>query len=87
MRFLYYLITATFNVYTAIVFVDLILSWFPILSLYRVREWTGRLTEPLLAPIRRFVPSALGLDFSPAILLIILNLLEKLLLTLLFWFA
>lgn len=87
MRFLYYLITATFNVYTAIVFVDLILSWFPIRSLYRVREWTGRLTEPLLAPIRRFVPSALGLDFSPAILLIILNLLEKLLLTLLFWFA
>jgi YggT family protein len=86
-RFLYYLITATFNVYTAIVFVDLILSWFPIRSLYRVREWTGRLTEPLLAPIRRFVPSALGLDFSPAILLIILNLLEKLLLTLLFWFA
>lgn len=87
MRFLYYLITATFNVYTAIVFVDLILSWFPIRSLYRLREWTGRLTEPLLAPIRRIVPTALGLDFSPAILLILLNLVEKLLLTLLFWFA
>ncbi|MCI1283117.1 YggT family protein [Lacticaseibacillus songhuajiangensis] len=87
MRFLYYLITATFNVYTAIVFVDLILSWFPIRSLYRLREWTSRLTEPLLAPIRRVIPTALGLDFSPAILLILINLLEKLLLTLLFWFA
>jgi YggT family protein len=86
-RFLYYLITATFNVYTAIVFVDLILSWFPIRSLYRLREWTSRLTEPLLAPIRRVIPTALGLDFSPAILLILINLLEKLLLTLLFWFA
>lgn len=87
MRFLYYLITATFNVYTAIVFVDLILSWFPIRSLYRLREWTSRLTEPLLAPIRRVIPTALGLDFSPAILLILINLMEKLLLTLLFWFA
>lgn len=84
MLFLYYVITTAFNVYTAVVFVDLILSWFPIRSLDRVREWTGRLTEPLLAPIRRVVPTALGLDFSPAILLVLLNLVEKLLLTVIF---
>ena len=84
MLFLYYVITTAFNVYTAVVFVDLILSWFPIRSLDRVREWTGRLTEPLLAPIRRVVPTALGLDFSPAILLVLLNLVEKLLLNVIF---
>ena len=37
---------------------------------YQLREWVFRLTEPLLAPIRRMLPSSGGVDFSPMILLL-----------------
>jgi YggT family protein len=39
---------------------------------------TSALTEPLLAPIRRVLPSVGGLDFSPLVLLFGLRLLERL---------
>ncbi|MBM4319458.1 MAG: YggT family protein, partial [Deltaproteobacteria bacterium] len=41
---------------------------------------TGLLTEPLLAPIRKVLPAVGGLDFSPMILLLALQLLRNLLL-------
>ena len=47
---------------------------------YELREWIYRLTEPLLAPIRRMLPSSSGVDFSPMILLLILYILRRLLL-------
>lgn len=34
-----------------------------------------RFTEPLLRPIRRFIPTVAGFDFSPLIALILLQLL------------
>ncbi len=37
---------------------------------YEVRQWVFRLTEPLLAPIRRRLPSSGGADFSPMVLLL-----------------
>ena len=37
---------------------------------YQLREWVFRLTEPLLAPIRRLLPSSGGVDFSPMVLLL-----------------
>lgn len=37
---------------------------------YQLRDWVFRLTEPLLAPIRRLLPSRSGVDFSPMILLL-----------------
>ena len=42
------------------------------------------ITEPILAPIRRIMPrTALPIDFSPIIAILLLNLIEKLLLGLL----
>lgn len=37
-------------------------------------------TEPLLAPIRRFLPSAGMVDFSPLVLMLLLGLLVRLVL-------
>jgi YggT family protein len=36
-------------------------------------------TEPILAPIRRALPMAAGMDFSPLVALLLLNLVERLL--------
>lgn len=52
-----------------LVFARFLLSWVNIGS-YEIREWVFRLTEPMLAPIRRLMPATAGLDFSPMILLL-----------------
>lgn len=52
-----------------LIFARFILSWVNIGS-YEIREWVFRLTEPMLAPIRRLMPATAGLDFSPMILLL-----------------
>ncbi len=46
-----------------------ILSWVSIGS-YELRDIVFRLTEPILAPVRRILPSSAGVDFSPMIVLI-----------------
>jgi YggT family protein len=63
-----------FSVYTIVIFARIILSWIQIPSLYQVAVIVYKLTEPLLKPIRKYVPPYKmgGLDLSPMILLIIL---------------
>ena len=60
-----------------------ILSWVNLGS-HEIREWVFRLTEPLLAPVRRILPPSAGLDFSPMIVLIAAWILRSLLLQILF---
>ncbi len=62
--------------YLVVVFVRVVLSWFPlqadspVMPLVRV---TNALTEPVLAPIRRALPTmrvgAGAIDFSPMVLM------------------
>jgi len=42
-------------------------------------KWTMQVTEPLYAPIRNALPSMGGLDLSPLVLIVGLNLLQMLL--------
>jgi YggT family protein len=48
-----------------------------------IQRTIGLIVEPLLAPIRRIVPPISGLDFSPLILIILLEVLARLLTSLL----
>ena len=62
------------SAYTIVIFFRVILSWIQIPSLYPVAVIVYKLTEPLLKPIRKYVPPHKmgGLDISPMILLVIL---------------
>jgi len=72
-----------------VTFVDLFVPLFSLLLLVRVvmsyvasphnRFFVGmvNLTEPLLAPVRRVLPSSPGLDFSPLVVLLLLQLLQS----------
>jgi len=62
------------SAYTIVIVFRVILSWIQIPSLYPVAVIVYKLTEPLLKPIRKYVPPHKmgGLDLSPMILLIIL---------------
>lgn len=66
------------RVYTFIVIIKVILSYF--LSPYHpVREAVDRLVDPLLDPIRRNIPPIGMFDFSPLILIILIQVVDSLL--------
>lgn len=67
-----------FNVYSLIVLLAVIASWLKLPAEHPLVRVTSALTEPLLAPIRRALPSSGGLDFSPMLLLLALRLLQRL---------
>lgn len=51
----------------------------PYSQIYEVYRFIYNLTEPLLAPIRRFLPPMGGIDFSPLILFLIISFLQRML--------
>lgn len=59
------------SVATAVVLVAVILSWAPNRSL--ISDVFERLSEPLLAPLRRVIPPIGGFDLSPLVLLVVLQ--------------
>jgi YggT family protein len=80
--FLVLFIRVIFEVFIWVVIASSILSFF--MSPYHpVREALDRIVNPFLEPIRRLLPSAGGLDFSPLILILALNALERFLIILL----
>ena len=63
------------TVITWLVIVKVVLSYF--MSPYHpIRESIDRIVEPLLAPIRRILPQTGMIDFSPLVLIILLQVLE-----------
>ncbi len=75
---LLWLIHTVINIYFWIILASVILSWLVAFNIVNrsnqfVRQLGSaleRLTEPLLRPIRRFLPDLGGIDISPIILLI-----------------
>ena len=80
--FVFIFVRVVFELLIWIVIANALLSFF--LSPYHpVREALDRIVAPLLNPIRSLVPPAGGLDFSPLILILVLNLIQRLLIGLL----
>lgn len=69
------------QVLTIMIIVDSVLSFF-MSPLHPVREALGRILQPMYAPIRRVIPSAGGLDFSPVVLILLVQVVETLLVSL-----
>ncbi len=65
---------------TLVIFGRVLLSWIPTRLPWGLNDFIFSVTEPILAPIRRALPLAAGMDFSPLIALVLLQLLERLLL-------
>ncbi|HLD93802.1 MAG TPA: YggT family protein [Anaerolineales bacterium] len=76
------LIILLINILTILILGHVLLTW--IVSPYHpLREALDRIVEPMLAPIRRILPFAGGLDFSPLVLLLLVQLIGRLLIGLL----
>ncbi len=74
------LIVRLIEVYEFLIAAWCLLSWIPSSSrqLMSVREALGTLVEPYLSLFRRFIPTFSGMDFSPIVALIVLQLVERL---------
>lgn len=62
-----------FGALTLAVFARVILSWVPTRLPWGLNEFVLSVTEPILGPIRRLLPAAAGMDFSPLIALIVIQ--------------
>jgi len=59
--------------------VAVILSWVPVRRSNPLVTLVRRLTEPVLAPLRALLPPMGGVDFSPMLLLLVLQFLKQIL--------
>jgi YggT family protein len=64
-------------IYTAILLIYAVVSWFPDLRRGRWTYYLAALVEPVLMPIRRIIPPMGGLDIAFLVLLLILQLLVR----------
>lgn len=84
---LYWLIDTLLGLYIWVIIIGAILSWlvaFDVVNtrnrvVYVIGDFTHRLTEPALRPIRRFVPDLGGIDISPLLLILLLFFVRRLL--------
>ncbi len=74
------------NILTLLVFVDVILSYFMSYG-HPIRRALDSVVEPMLRPIRGLMPTMGGLDFSPMVLIIVIQLAEQVLIRVIAGFA
>jgi len=70
--FLFQLLDWLINLYSFAFIARAILSWFRVDPYHPIVRFLIQITDPLVIPIRRYVPPMGGLDFAPMIALIIL---------------
>lgn len=78
---IYWLLTTLLQIYIVVILIWVILSWlvaFNVVNRHNafvqaVIRGTGVLVEPALRPIRRLLPSLGGIDFSPIILMLLVQ--------------
>jgi len=70
------------NILVWLVFISIILSYF-MDPYHPIRRGVDNIVQPMLAPIRRVVPLVGMLDFSPLVLILLIQLVKNLLISLL----
>ncbi|WP_321395361.1 YggT family protein [Emcibacter sp.] len=84
MTALYFLVDTVFTLYIWAIIISVIISWlvaFGIINthnqvVYNISYMLNQVTEPALRPIRRLMPDLGGVDISPILLIIVLQVLK-----------
>ncbi len=77
---LIWLITTVIDLYIWVIIIGAVLSWLVAFNVvntgnrfvYMVGDFVHRLTEPVVRPMRRFLPNLGGIDLSPILLILLL---------------
>ena len=81
------LIYKVLDIYSWIIIISAIVSWLVAFGVVNIRnnfmrmavDFLYRITEPVLRPIRRFLPNLGGIDISPVVALLLIIFLQHLL--------
>jgi YggT family protein len=81
-------VAAVIELYIWIIVINAVLSWliaFNVVNtsnrlVYMIGDFTYRITEPALRPIRRIIPNLGGIDISPVVLILLLILVKDIIL-------
>ena len=73
------LLLSIINLYSLVVVAAVVISWLQLPASNPIAQIIDTLTEPALKPIRRVLPPVSGIDFSPMVLLLGLQILKGLL--------
>ncbi|TET52302.1 MAG: YggT family protein, partial [Anaerolineales bacterium] len=76
------LVALIFWVYRLAIIIRALLPWFGIDRYSPVMQFLIRITEPLLGPLRRYLPPSRNLDFTPLVAILLLWAAEQTIITL-----
>ena len=76
--FLSMIVRVFVQIFSLLIIVDAVLS-FMVSPYHPVREAMGRILNPIYAPLRKIIPPAGGFDFSPIILLFLVQIIGTIL--------
>ena len=82
MNFLRYFIPLLFNLYSFLILARVLLSWINVSPYHPAVVFIYEVTEPVLRPLRNIIPPIGMLDISPIAALILLQILESIILSL-----
>ncbi len=71
------LVTWTFNILRIALLVRVVSSWLPVSPYSRWVSWSYRLSEPILAPLRRVVPTLGAFDITPILAYFLLGFIQS----------
>lgn len=70
-------IAGLIGLYELILFIRIVLTWIPHDSEHPASQFLFKVTEPVLEPVRRYIPPMGGLDASPIAVFICLEFLKR----------
>jgi YggT family protein len=79
MDLLVYFIDALFTLLSLAILARVLLSWVRVSPYHPAVDFVYRITEPILAPLRRAIPPAGMVDISPVIAIILLQIIQQVL--------
>lgn len=71
------LVTWTFNILRISLLVRVVSSWLPVSPYSKWVSWSYRLSEPILAPLRRVVPTLGAIDITPILAYFLLGFIQS----------
>jgi len=83
MDLLVYFIDVFFTLLNLAILARVLLSWFRVSPYHPLVDFLYRVTEPILAPLRRVIPPIGMVDISPVIALILLQIIQQVLVAIL----
>lgn len=82
MQILVTLIVTLADVLSIIIVAEALLSWF-LPPFHPIRETLGRILQPIYSPIRQVIPAIGGIDITPIVALLLIQLIQQLAVTVL----